>query len=317
MKTKITELFDIEFPIIQGGLAYLADAVLAAAVSNAGGLGQITATSLNSADALRHEINKFRTLSDKPFSVNYAISRFSENYMHLLEVAIELNVPIISITGGDPTPVFEKIKGTPIKTMVLVADVRQAMKAESLGANAIIAVGQEGGGHLGRTDVGTFVLIPRVVDSVSIPVIASGGIGDGRGLVAALALGAQGIEMGTRFIATKECVLASIGYKNDLITAQESDTVVIKRTLKTPGRVLSSDFANKILDFESQGYDYQALKEYVSGQTNLKYINTGDSTLGYGWAGQVVGLIEDIPSVQELFDRMMDQVKAFYNQDII
>ncbi|MBS3991270.1 MAG: nitronate monooxygenase [Erysipelothrix sp.] len=317
MKTKITELFDIEFPIIQGGLAYLADAVLAAAVSNAGGLGQITATSLNSADALRLEINKFRSLSDKPFSVNYAISRFSENYMHLLEVAIELNVPIISITGGDPTPVFEKIKGTSIKTMVLVADVRQAMKAESLGADAIIAVGQEGGGHLGRTDVGTFVLIPRVVDSVSIPVIASGGIGDGRGLVAALALGAQGIEMGTRFIATKECVLASMGYKNDLVTAQESDTVVIKRTLKTPGRVLSSEYSSKILDFESQGYDYQALKEYVSGQTNLKYINTGDSTLGYGWAGQVVGLIEDIPSVQELFDRMMNQVKAFYNQDII
>jgi NADH:quinone reductase (non-electrogenic) len=317
MKTKITELFNIELPIIQGGLAYLADAVLAAAVSNAGGLGQITATSLNSADELRHEIHKFRTLSDKPFSVNYAISRFSENYMHLLEVAIELNVPIISITGGDPTPVFEKIKGTPIKTMVLVADVKQAMKAESLGADAIIAVGQEGGGHLGRTDVGTFVLIPRVVDSVSIPVIASGGIGDGRGLVAALALGAQGIEMGTRFIATKECVLASIGYKNDLVTAQENDTVVIKRTLKTPGRVLNSDYANMIMNFESQGYDYQALKEYVSGQTNLKYINTGDSTIGYGWAGQVVGLIKDIPSVQELFDRMMDQVKAFYNQDII
>lgn len=317
MKTKITELFNIEYPIIQGGLAYLADASLAAAVSNAGGLGQITATSLNSADALRNEIHKFRSLSSKPFGVNFAISRFSENYMHLLEVAIELNVPIISITGGDPTPVFEKIKGTPIKTMVLVADVRQAQKAETLGADVVIAVGQEGGGHLGRTDVGTFVLIPRIVDSVSIPVIASGGIGDGRGLVAALALGAHGIEMGTRFIATKECVLASLGYKNDLIAAQETDTVVIKRTLKTPGRVLNSEFASKILELEAQGYDYQALKEYVSGETNQKYINTGDSTLGYGWAGQVVGLIDDSPSVKELFDRMMIQVKAFYNQDII
>ena len=317
MKTRITELFDIELPIIQGGLAYLADAILAAAVSNAGGLGQITATSLNSANELRSEINKFRTLSNKPFGVNFAISRFSENYMHLLEVAIELEVPVISITGGDPSPVFEKIKGTPIKTMVLVADVRQAQKAESLGADAVIAVGQEGGGHLGRTDTGTFVLIPRVVDSVSIPVIASGGIGDGRGLIAALALGAEGIEMGTRFIATKECVLASQGYKNDLISAQETDTVVIKRTLKTPGRVLNSEYANKILELEAQGYDYQALKDYVSGETNKKYINTGDSSIGYGWAGQVVGLIDDSPSVQELFDRMMVQVNDFYNKEII
>lgn len=317
MKTRITELFDIELPIIQGGLAYLADAILAAAVSNAGGLGQITATSLNSADELRNEINRFRTLSHKPFGVNFAISRFSENYMHLLEAAIELKVPIISITGGDPTPVFEKIKGTPIKSMVLVADVRQAQKAESLGADAVIAVGQEGGGHLGRTDTGTFVLIPRVVDSISIPVIASGGIGDGRGLIAALALGAEGIEMGTRFIATKECVLASQGYKDDLISAQETDTVVIKRTLKTPGRVLSSEYANKILELEAQGYDYQALKDYVSGETNKKYINTGDSTIGYGWAGQVVGLIDDSPSVQELFDRMMHQVNDFYNKKVI
>jgi NADH:quinone reductase (non-electrogenic) len=317
MKTRITELFDIEYPIIQGGLAYLADAVLAAAVSNAGGLGQITATSLDSAEALRKEINKFRTLSDKPFGVNFAISRFSENYMHLLEVAIELEIPVISITGGDPSPVFEKIKGTGIKTMVLVADVRQAQKAEALGADAVIAVGQEGGGHLGRTDTGTFVLIPRVVDSVSIPVIASGGIGDGRGLVAALALGAEGIEMGTRFIATKECVLASQGYKDDLVKAQETDTVVIKRTLKTPGRVLSSVYANKILELEAQGYDYQALKDYVSGETNKKYINTGDSTIGYGWAGQVVGLIDDSPSVQELFNRMMIQVNDFYNKNVI
>lgn len=317
MKTKITSLFGIEFPIIQGGLAYLADATLAAAVSNAGGLGQITATSLNCAAALRDEIVKYKTLSNKPFGVNFAISRFSENYMHLLEVAIEMNVPVISITGGDPTPVFEKIKGTSIKTMVLVADVRQAQKAELLGADAVIAVGQEGGGHLGRTDIGTFVLIPRVVDSVSIPVIASGGIGDGRGLIAALALGAEGIEMGTRFIATQECVLASQGYKDNLISAKETDTVVIKRTLKTPGRVLSSVYADKILELEAQGADYQTLKEYISGETNKKYILTGDSTQGYGWAGQVVGLIDDNPTIKDLFDRIIIQVNEFYNKNRI
>lgn len=317
MKTRITDLFNIELPIIQGGLAYLADARLAAAVSNAGGLGQITATSLRDTDELKKEIDLFRQLSDKPFGVNFAISRFKENYMPLLEMAISLDVKIFSITGGDPSPVFERIKGLGIKTMVLVADVRQAIKAESLGADAIIAVGQEGGGHLGRTDVSTLVLTPRVVDSVKIPVITSGGIGDGRGLLAALALGAEGVEMGTRFIATQECHLASQHYQNDLVVANETDTTVIKRTLKTPGRVLSSDYVNRILELEEQGVGYEGLKELVSGAANQHYIKTGDATQGYGWAGQVTGLIHDVPTVQELFDRMLHQIDEFKKRNIV
>ena len=317
MKTRITDLFNIELPIIQGGLAYLADARLAAAVSNAGGLGQITATSLKDEQSLKHEIELFRQLSNKPFGVNFAISRFKENYMPLLEMAISLDVKIISITGGDPSPVFDRIRGLGIKTMVLVADVRQAIKAESLGADAIIAVGQEGGGHLGRTDVSTLVLIPRVVDSVSIPVIASGGIGDGRGLLAALALGAEGVEMGTRFIATQECHLASPQYQSDLVKATETDTTVIKKTLKTPGRVLMSDYVNRILELENQGVGYDGLKELVSGLANQHYINTGDATQGYGWAGQVTGLIHDVPTVKELFDRILQQIEEFKHKNIV
>lgn len=317
MNTKITELFNIRYPIIQGGLAYLADATLAAAVSNAGGLGQITATSLQGVDELRHEIEQFRKLSPYPFGVNFAISRFKENYMHLLDLAIELKVPIISITGGDPTPVFERIKGTNIKTMVLVADVRQAIKAQNLGADAIIAVGQEGGGHLGRTDVSTLVLVPRVVDSVTIPVIASGGIGDGRGLLAALALGAEGVEMGTRFIATQECILASDQYKKDIVLASELDTLVIKKTLGTPGRVLKSQYTQNILDLEAKGTDYEGLKSLISGEANKKYIHENDIHQGYGWAGQVVGLIDDIPTVDQLFSKMMEEVKAFYQKPIL
>ncbi|MDD1516245.1 NAD(P)H-dependent flavin oxidoreductase, partial [Priestia megaterium] len=217
MKTRITEIFGIQYPIVQGGLAYLAYAELASAVSNAGGLGQITAATLGTPEKLREEIRKVRTMTDKPFAVNFAIARHDGKYKDLLEVAIEEKVPAISITGGNPQPVFERIRGEDIKTLVLVSGVRQAQKAEELGADAIMAVGQEGGGHLGRDDIGTMVLIPRVVDSVSIPVLASGGIGDGRGLLAAFSLGAEGIEMGTRFIATQECVHANSVYKEALV----------------------------------------------------------------------------------------------------
>ncbi|MEI2443375.1 NAD(P)H-dependent flavin oxidoreductase [Priestia megaterium] len=305
MKTRITEIFGIQYPIIQGGLAYLAYAELASAVSNAGGLGQITAATLGTPEKLREEIRKVRTMTDKPFAVNFAIARHDGKYKDLLEVAIEEKVPAISITGGNPQPVFERIKGVNIKTLVLVSGVRQAQKAEELGADAIMAVGQEGGGHLGRDDIGTMVLIPRVVDSVSIPVLASGGIGDGRGLLAAFALGAEGIEMGTRFIATQECVHASSIYKEALVNGKETDTVIIKKTLGHPGRVLESKYTNDIIEREHKGATYEGLKSMVSGKANCEYIYKGNEGEGFGWAGQVIGLINDVPTVQELFDEMI------------
>ncbi|PES95266.1 2-nitropropane dioxygenase [Priestia megaterium] len=305
MKTRVTEIFGIQYPIIQGGLAYLAYAELASAVSNAGGLGQITAATLGTPEKLREEIRKVRTLTNKPFGVNFAIARHDGNYQGLLEVAIEEKVPAISITGGNPQPVFERIKGENIKTLVLVAGVRQAQKAEEMGADAVMAVGQEGGGHLGRDDIGSMVLIPRVVESLSIPVIASGGIGNGNGLLAAFALGAEGIEMGTRFIATQECIHANDVYKKALVNAKETDTVVIKRTLGTPGRVLKSGYTSDIIGRERQGATYEDLKDVVSGEANCKYIYEGKEAEGFAWAGQVIGLINDIPTVKELFDEMI------------
>ncbi|PFA93405.1 2-nitropropane dioxygenase [Priestia megaterium] len=309
MKTRITEIFGIQYPIIQGGLAYLAYAELASAVSNAGGLGQITAATLGTPEKLREEIRKVRTMTDKPFAVNFAIARHDGKYKDLLEVAIEEKVPAISITGGNPQPVFERIKGENIKTLVLVSGVRQAQKAEELGADAVMAVGQEGGGHLGRDDIGTMVLIPRVVESVSIPVLASGGIGDGRGLLAAFALGAEGIEMGTRFIATQECIHANSVYKEALVNGKETDTVIIKKTLGHPGRVLESKYTNDIIEREHKGATYEDLKDIVSGKANCKYIYNGNESEGFGWAGQVIGLINDVPTVQELFDEMISTAK--------
>ncbi|WP_312129122.1 NAD(P)H-dependent flavin oxidoreductase [Lysinibacillus capsici] len=308
--TRVTDLLQVKYPIIQGGLAYLAYADLAAAVSNAGGLGQITAMSLRDPELLRAEIHKVRTLTDKPFGVNFAIGMHGTGYEDMVRVAIEEEVPVVTMTGGNPAPIFNLLAGTAIKKLVLVAARRQAQKAEQLGADAVMVVGQEGGGHLGRDDVGTMVLVPQVVDSVSIPVIASGGIGDGRGWMAAQALGAEGIEMGTRFIATRECVDASQAYKEALVASTEADTTIIKRSIGTPARALRNDFTAKILEIEEKTPTYKALKEYISGSANKRFIYDGDKNQGFGWAGQVTGMIHDIPTVDDLIKRMVAEAES-------
>lgn len=310
MKTRVSELLQIKYPVVQGGLAYLAYADLAAAVSNAGGLGQITAMSLPSPDALREEIRKVRLLTDKPFGVNFAIGQYNRTYDAMLDVAVEEGVKVISVTGGNPEPLIRRLDGLDVKKLVLIASVRQAQKAEAIGADAVMAVGQEGGGHLGRDDIGTFVLIPRVVDSVSIPVLASGGIGDGRGILAALALGAEGVEMGTRFIATQECVHAHPAYKEALLKGTEQDTAVIKRTLGAPARVVRTPGSDHILKMEREGAGYEELKPYISGQNNRTFIYEGNGQEGFGWAGQVIGLIHDVPTVKELFMRMFQELEG-------
>jgi NADH:quinone reductase (non-electrogenic) len=303
--TRVTDILGVQYPIVQGGLAYLAYSDLAAAVSNAGGLGQITAMSLETPDALKNEIRSLREKTSKPFGVNFAIGQHGRGYEDFVEVAIEEEVPVISMTGGNPAPIFDMLEGLDIKKLVLVAAKRQAIKAEELGADAVIVVGQEGGGHLGRSDVGSFVLTPQVVNAVSIPVIASGGIGDGRGLMAALSLGAEGIEMGTRFIATKECVHAHQVYKQALIEGDENDTVVIKKSIGAPGRVIANKWTEKILNIEEKLGGYEELKDYISGVANKRYIYDGKIDEGFAWAGQVTGLISDIPSVYDLIARMI------------
>ncbi|MER2090282.1 MAG: nitronate monooxygenase, partial [Sporosarcina sp.] len=289
-------------------------AELAAAVSEAGGLGQITAMSLESPDALRTEIRKVKAMTDKPFGVNFAIGQHGRPYAHMVEAALEEGVQVMSVTGGNPAPFFAQLENTSVKKLVLVAAKRQAQKAESLGADAVMVVGQEGGGHLGRDDIGTMVLVPQVVDAVSIPVIASGGIGDGRGWMAAHALGAEGIEMGTRFIATQECVHASQAYKEALLASSETDTTVIKRTLGAPARALTGRWTETILGMEAENADYEALKNFISGEANRRFIHDGDVDTGFGWAGQVAGLIEDVPTVSVLFERMVTEAEIIRNK---
>lgn len=308
-KTDVTELLDIKYPIVQGGLAHLAYADLAAAVSNAGGLGQITAMSLADPELLKAEIRKVKTLTTNPFGVNFAIGQSRRSYKEMVEVAISEEVPVISITGGNPQGVLDMVKGKGIRTLVLVAAKRQAEKAEELGADAVMVVGQEGGGHIGRSDLGTFVLTPQVVDHVSIPVIASGGIVDGKGMMASLALGAEGIEMGTRFIATKECVAAHPNYKQAILEADENSTVVIKRSLGAPARALQNSWTDEIQAIEKQGKGYESLKNHISGEANKQFIHQGEAHNGFGWAGQGAARINDIPSVAELIQSIVSEAE--------
>ncbi|AXF55198.1 NAD(P)H-dependent flavin oxidoreductase [Salicibibacter kimchii] len=307
MPNRVSQTFGIDYPIIQGGLAYLAFAELAAAVSNAGGLGQITATFFKDAERLRAEIRKVKQLTTRPFGINFALGRRPVD--HFVDVAIEEEVPAISVTAGNPSNVFQQLEGTDIKKLVLVASVRQAQKAEELGADAVIVVGTEGGGHLGRDDVGTIVLVPKVAAAVSIPVLASGGLVDGRGYAAALALGAEGIEMGTRFIATKECI-AHPRYKEAIVNARENETIIIKKSIGIPARGLRSEATEKIAQMEEKGATFEELWPYINGEANQKFIQDGDAEEGFGWAGQGVGLIDDIPSVKQLFDNILEEAQS-------
>ncbi|MDQ2713429.1 MAG: nitronate monooxygenase [Chloroflexota bacterium] len=314
MHTRFTELVNIRYPIVQGGLSHLSYAELAAAVSNAGGLGQVGCACFETPEALRADIQKLKRLTDRPFGVNFPIGHTPLEAF--VDAALSEAPAVISITGGNPEPLLRRIQqsGVPVRTMVLVAGVRAARKAESLGADAVIAVGFEGGGHLGRDDIGTMVLTPRIVASVQIPVLASGGIADGRGLAAALALGAEGIELGTSFVAVRESN-AHPRYQQALVEAQETDTVIIERAIGRPARVLKGPAAEKILQVEAELELEQAspverlrrMLPLIVGQVNTRAALEGALDEGFVWAGQVVGLINDVPTAHELIERTVMQ----------
>ncbi|MCL6563713.1 MAG: nitronate monooxygenase [Firmicutes bacterium] len=306
MKTRLTERLGIRLPVLQGGLAYLARAELAAAVSQAGGLGQITATTLDGPQALAREIASVRQRTDAPFGVNFALGRRPVD--DLLEVALEAQVPVVTLTGGNPAPYVERLQAAGVPWMTLVGSVRAARKAAELGALAVIAVGFEAGGHIGRDDVTTLVLTRAICQAVTIPVVASGGFVDGYGLLAALALGAEGVEMGTRFVATQESP-AHPAYKRRLVESEITSTAVVERSLGRPGRVLASPTAQAIAEAEATG-DEARLLQLIRGEVNRRAALEGDLDGGFVWAGQAAGLIRDLPSAAELLSRMMQEFEA-------
>jgi len=320
LRTRASALLGIRYPIVQGGLAHLAYSGLAAAVSAAGGLGQIGVACFDTPDELRVDIRRLRARTPAPFGVNVPLGYRQRPLDAFIDVALEEGAAAISVTGGNPERVLRRVQGSgcaPLpRTLVLVAGTRAARKAEALGADAVIAVGQEGGGYLGRDDVGTLVLTPRVVEAVCIPVLASGGIADGRGLAAALALGAEGVELGTRFIAVRECV-AHPAYKDALLAAAETDTAIVERPSGRPARVLRSPVVERILAVEDDlarrgaGREeaMEALLPLMRGAVNEVAAIEGRMGEGFVWAGQVAGLIHDVPTARELVERMVREAR--------
>lgn len=302
----ITSVLGIKYPIIQGGMGNISNAVLTAAVSEGGGLGTIGAGTMP-ADEVEKIIVETKARTAKPFSVNVALS-VSPNAVEVLRLAVKHNVPVVTLSAGNPAPFIPKLHEAGIKVITVVASVKQARKAEAAGADILVAEGYEAAGINSNLETTTLALIPQIVDQVNIPVAAAGGIGDGKGLAAMLALGASGVQMGTRFIATREAPFHDT-YKQKLLQATDHETVVVGRSVGRIRRLLNTPYAEKLLEAEKQGITAEEFAELTSEELHRKGALEGNVERGFMNGGQVSGLISDIPTVQELLDRMVKEAK--------
>ncbi|MFP4572922.1 MAG: NAD(P)H-dependent flavin oxidoreductase [Desulfobacterales bacterium] len=311
-ETKITKMFGVKYPVVQGGLMWIANAQLTSAVANAGGMGFMTALSFADPDGLREEIRKCRKMTDKPFGINLTFlpTLRQPDYPGYIQACIDEGIKFIETAGRSPEPYMDQIKSAGIKVIHKCTTVRHALKAEKIGCDAISIDGFEAAGHPGEEDVTSLILVPLARDAVSIPVIASGGFADGRGLVAALALGADAVNMGTRFVATKEAPVHE-KIKQALVDHRETDTRLIMRTLRNTERALQNPVVDKVLEIESRGdTKIEDIAPYVSGDRGKKMLESGDIDSGVLSAGQCMGLIRDIPSCRELVERIINQANA-------
>jgi nitronate monooxygenase len=312
IKTRITDMLGIERPIVQGGMMWVGRAELASAVSNAGGLGLLTALTQPTPDDLRREIDRCRSMTDKPFGVNLTIlpSVSPPPYAEYRKAIIESGIKIVETAGHKPQEHVEEFKSHGIKVLHKCTAVRHALSAERMGVDAISIDGFECAGHPGEDDIPGLILIPAAADKVKIPMIASGGFGDGRGLVAALALGAEGINMGTRFCATVEAPIHD-NVKQFLVSNDERSTNLIFRKFRNTGRVAKSSVSDQVMEISSrEGAVFEDIRPLVSGAKGRQALETGDLDAGLVWAGQVQGLIRDIPTCQQLLDRIIDEAEA-------
>lgn len=312
MKTRITEMLGIRYPIIQGGMMWVGRAELASAVSNAGGLGILTALTQPTPEALTQEIERCRTMTDKPFGVNLTIlpSANPPPYEAYLDAVIDSGVKILETAGNNPKEFIVKAKAAGVKIIHKCTAVRHALSAERNGVDAISIDGFECAGHPGEDDVPGLILIPAAARQLKIPVIASGGIGDGRGMAAALALGAEGVNMGTRFCATQEAPIHE-NIKKMMVEKTERDTNLIFRTLHNTGRVLKNAVSDEVVATENRpgGCEFKDIHHLVKGARGREALETGHTDEGLVWGGQVVGLIDDIPTCAVLLERMVAEAK--------
>lgn len=310
MKTAITEMFKIEHPIIQGGMHYVGFAELAAAVSNAGGLGTITGLTQRTAADLANEIARCRDMTDKPFAVNLTFlpGLNPPDYPAYVKAIIEGGVTVVETAGRNPVEVMPYLKDAGIKVIHKCTSVRHALKAQSIGCDAVSVDGFECGGHPGEDDIPNMILLPRAADELEIPFVSSGGQADGRSLVASLAMGAEGMNMGTRFIATQEAPVHQ-NVKDAILNASELDTSLVMRPLRNTERVLNNAASKRLLEKEEALGDKIEFKDIIDEVAGVypRIMLEGEMDIGVWSCGMVAGLIDDIPTCKELIDRIMRQ----------
>ena len=319
MKTKITELFGIEHPIIQGGMHHVGFAELAAAVSNAGGLGTITGLTQGTPEKLANEIDKCKSMTDKPFAVNLTFlpSLTPPDYPGLVDVIVEKDVPIVETAGRNPAEYLPKLKDAGIKIIHKCTSVRHSLKAQSIGCDAVSVDGFECGGHPGEDDIPNFILLPRAADELEIPFVASGGMADGRSLIAAMALGAEGMNMFTRFIATDDAPVHQ-NVKEAIVNASELDTRLIMRSLTNTERVLNNSAVERLMEKEKalgENLTFADIVDEVAG-VYPKIMHEGTMEAGAWSCGMVAGLVNDIPTVEELINRIMSEANNIIDQKL-
>lgn len=313
VKNRVTEMLNIRYPIIQGGMMWVGRAEMAAAVSNAGGLGILTGLTQPTPADLEKEIERCRTMTDKPFGVNLTIlpSASPPPYEAYLDVIIESGVKVLETAGSNPIEFIRKAKAAGITIIHKCTALRHALSSERNGVDIVSIDGFECAGHPGEDDIGGLVLIPLAAKNLKIPVVASGGIGDGRGLAAALSMGAEGVNMGTRFCATKEAPIHD-AVKQMMVDSTECDTKMIFRTLNNTGRVLKNAISEEVVGIENRegGCEFSDIHHLVKGARGREALETGNVQDGLIWGGQIVGMINDVPTCDELLQRMMHEAKA-------
>ncbi len=313
LKTRFTELFGVRHPIVQGGMQHVGKAELVSAVANAGALGFLTALTQPTPDALFREIARTRTMTDQPFGVNLTILPTIKPvpYDEYMRAIIESGVRVVETAGRNPEPFMPALKAAGIRVIHKCTSVRHSVKAEAIGCDAVSVDGFECAGHPGEDDVPGLILLPCTRDQVKIPIIASGGFGDGRGLVAALALGADGINMGTRFLATVEAPIHD-NVKRALVEGDERQTALLFRTLRNTARVFKNTIAQQVVAIEARPgpTEFADLAPLVAGERGKQVIRDGDMEYGIWSAGLVMGLIHDVPTVKELVERIVRDAEA-------
>ena len=317
MKTAITEMCGIEHPIIQGGMHYVGFAELAAAVSNAGGLGTITGLTQKTAGDLANEIARCKDMTDKPFAVNLTFlpTLNPPDYPAYVKAIIEGGVTVVETAGRNPAQVLPHLKDAGIKVIHKCTSVRHALKAQSIGCDAVSVDGFECGGHPGEDDIPNMILLPRAADELEIPFVSSGGQADGRSLVASLAMGAEGMNMGTRFIATKEAPVHQ-NVKDAIVSASELDTSLVMRPLRNTERVLNNAATFRLLEKEKELGDKIKFEDIIGEVAGVypRIMLDGEMDIGVWSCGMVAGLINDIPTCKELIDRIMNEADAIINE---